>query len=147
MLKRILSAVAIIGSVFLLMSEQSMFIVTHAQNEVKNIAEADLINTLSASSSKKAISIDAPTAANVPIAGRITTNTGKAIVNAKVSLTDSTGRVRYTQSNAFGFYRFLEILSGSLYFISVRHKRYRFTSQAINLTEEAVEINFTPTNK
>jgi len=93
-----------------------------------------------------AIAASQPLSATVPINGRVFSVGGRGIAGARIELTDSNGNVRTAQSNAFGFYRFAAVPVGSTYFVSVRHKRYQFMLQVVNLNE-AVEMNFTPMNK
>ncbi len=91
------------------------------------------------------ITIGAPTAANVSIGGRVTTEGGRGISNVRLSLIDSQGNVRTATSTAFGYYRFNDVEAGQTYIVGAISKRYTFSqpSQALNVTDDMVEINFT----
>lgn len=78
----------------------------------------------------------APTAAQVSISGRALTPDGRAVQNARVTLTDSNGVSRTVVTNSFGSYRFAEIPAGETYVIGARHKKYRFAAQVISVAEE-----------
>ncbi|MGI8635377.1 MAG: carboxypeptidase-like regulatory domain-containing protein [Segetibacter sp.] len=85
----------------------------------------------------------APTAAAVTVRGRVLSPYGKGVFRARVMMTDSTGQTRTVMTNPFGFYTFGNIEVGDTYILQVRHKRYTFTPQALSLTEEATDVNFT----
>ncbi len=82
------------------------------------------------------------TSSEVTIGGRVTTATGKAVFRAVIIITDSSGAQRTTQTNPFGYYRFLNVPSGATYVLNVRSKRYTFNSKIISVTEEATDVNF-----
>ncbi len=84
-----------------------------------------------------------PTAAAVTVRGRVLSPFGRGVSRALVSMTDSTGQTRTVRTNPFGFYTFGNIEVGATYILEVRAKRYTFTSQALSLTEEATDVNFT----
>jgi hypothetical protein len=81
-----------------------------------------------------------PTAANVPVAGRLLTGDGRGVFNAEVLLTGADGQSRTARTNQFGYFRFNEVAAGQTYAISVRHKRYAFAAQVISIHDEAAEI-------
>lgn len=85
-----------------------------------------------------------PTAATFTIGGRVLTADGRGIGRAIVTLTDQNSQVRTAITNPFGYYRFYEVESGMTYVLSVRGKGVQFTPQVINVTEENLNINFTP---
>ncbi|MGI8641285.1 MAG: Ig-like domain repeat protein, partial [Pyrinomonadaceae bacterium] len=85
----------------------------------------------------------APTAASVEISGRVTTNSGRGISNARVTITDQAGNSRLATTSAFGYFRFDEVQAGETYVISVKSKRYSFAPQVINVTENLTDLTFT----
>lgn len=85
----------------------------------------------------------APTAASVSISGRVLTADGRKISKARITLTDTNGQTRFALSNPFGFYRFAEVAAGETFIIMVKHKRYTFAPQVINITEESQDFDIT----
>lgn len=83
----------------------------------------------------------APTAASVPIGGRVTAN-GFGVPKARVSIINTTGEVRTVLTNPFGYYRFEEVSVGETYIVSVYSKRYNFAPQTINVFEEIENFDF-----
>jgi Tol biopolymer transport system component len=80
-------------------------------------------------------------AANV--SGRVTTQNGRGVQpSAVVTLTDNLGNVRYARTSPFGYYRFSGIPTAQSYTISVRSKRYVFTSRTINIWGDLTNIDF-----
>ena len=90
------------------------------------------------------VTIFAPTAAGVSISGRVLTPNGRGLTNARVTLTEATGQTRTTRTTSFGYYRFSDIEAGQTVVISVQSKRYRFSSQTLNVNEDLTDLNFTP---
>lgn len=86
----------------------------------------------------------APTAAEVVVAGRVTTADGRGIRNARITLYFPSGEARIITSGTFGHYRFSNVAVGASYIISVSGKRFSFSNptQIFTLTEERDDINF-----
>jgi hypothetical protein len=84
-----------------------------------------------------------PSAANVTVSGRVSTEGGRGISNARVTLTDSNGGTRTAITGTFGYYRFDEVESGQTYVISVISKRYQFSPRVISVTDEIAGLDFT----
>lgn len=84
----------------------------------------------------------APTAAAVSIGGRVLTTTGRGLANATVILTDQNGNRRTARTTAFGYYRFTDVPAGETYVFAVISKRYLFTAQVMNVSEDITEVNF-----
>lgn len=107
-----------------------------------------LLATAAANTAFRAVAL-APVA-GVPvltasISGRVTTSTGRGISNARLTLTGGTlPEPRNATTNAFGYYRFLWIPTGSSYTVSVAAKQKTFAqpSQVINLTQDVTNANF-----
>jgi hypothetical protein len=88
----------------------------------------------------------APTAANVSISGRVLTPEGRGLRNAVVQITNSNGITKTAHTTTFGYYRFSDIEAGQSIVLSVTSKRYRFTTQTVDVQEDLDGINFTPIN-
>jgi hypothetical protein len=78
----------------------------------------------------------APTSAPVTVSGRVVTQSGQGISNASVSLTDENGDAFSAVTNSTGHFTMTEVPSGRTYILSVTHKRYSFTAQAIGFSED-----------
>lgn len=91
-----------------------------------------------------ALAPTASTAASVSVGGRVMTMKGKGIRDVVVTMTDSTGNVRTTTTNEFGYYRFDDVEVGETYILSVRGKRFTFIqpSLVLNVSEDCTDINF-----
>jgi hypothetical protein len=87
-------------------------------------------------------SVTSATAATVSVSGRVTAR-GKGISNAVVNLTSQSGEILTARTNRLGYYTFRELAIGETYIFNVFSKRYQFTTQVINLTEDLDELNFT----
>jgi hypothetical protein len=65
----------------------------------------------------------------VAVGGRVLASAlGRGLSSARITLTDGLGNVTYTQTNPFGYFRFLNLVPGSTYTVSVSHKSYQFDS-------------------
>ncbi|MGI8641151.1 MAG: choice-of-anchor Q domain-containing protein [Pyrinomonadaceae bacterium] len=79
----------------------------------------------------------------VTLSGRVLTNTGRGIYNARITLTDANGTVIYAQTNPFGYYRFVNLPPGMTYTITINHKRYKFNSpQIVTVDNNRNDLNF-----
>jgi CSLREA domain-containing protein len=76
------------------------------------------------------------------ISGRVMTASGRAVQNARVILTDTSGSTRTALTGNFGYYRFGEALVGETYTIAVVSKSYQFASQVFTVNNENYELNF-----
>ncbi len=85
----------------------------------------------------------APSAASVEVSGRVMTNSGRGISNARVTITDQAGNSRLATTNTFGYFRFTEVQAGEVFVLSVLSKRYSFVPQVVFITEDLDELNFT----
>jgi hypothetical protein len=91
-----------------------------------------------------AIGFNAPTSASVSIGGRVHYANGKPIARARISLTDSSGAVRYAFTNFYGFYRFDDIPAGETYIITASRRLIQFTqnTQVRFIGEDDLGIDF-----
>jgi hypothetical protein len=89
------------------------------------------------------ITMLAPTAAGVSVAGRVLSPDGAGAANARVHVTDQFGETRAAITNSFGYFRFENVTAGADYVFEIRHKRYSFAPRVVNVSEELSELNFT----
>jgi hypothetical protein len=90
------------------------------------------------------VTINGTTAASVAVAGRVMTQTGRAIRNVVITMTDATGYVRVATTSSFGYYRFEDVPAGETYTFEVKAKRYRFAqaAQVRSITQDIDDIIF-----
>jgi hypothetical protein len=91
-------------------------------------AESNAGNRNNTSEFSPGVTVFAPTAANVSVAGRVLTVDGRAIARVIVSLTSVSGETRSATTNSFGYYKFNEVPSGTTYILSARTKGFTFTN-------------------
>jgi uncharacterized repeat protein (TIGR01451 family) len=84
-----------------------------------------------------------PTSASVNIGGQVLDNSERAVSGALVEMVDSNGTTSVTRTNAFGFFNFENIEAGQTIVLNVTSKRYQFTPQILNVTEDFAGLNFT----
>ena len=86
-----------------------------------------------------ACEVQLATAATVSLSGRVTTQSGRGIMNVRLTLTDSNGEVRTTGTASFGYYRFDDVQAGQTVIITAKAKRFNFTpSSVVRTTNESV---------
>ena len=96
-------------------------------------------------SSFKFPSCSAPTVATANITGRVVTPGGRGLPGVRLSITGgSLTEPRYAQTNAFGFYRFVDLPTGATYVVTVNSKKNTFvpSSRTITLLDNLDDINF-----
>ncbi len=86
----------------------------------------------------------APTAASVSIGGKVLTQKGRGISGVQISLRDSSGNIRTSITNSFGYYRFEEISVGENYVLEAGSRRYQFAqpTQILFVEEARKDLNF-----
>lgn len=86
-----------------------------------------------------------PTAANVSVEGQIfSQETGRAVGNARVVMTDSSGQSRVALTNPFGYYRFEGVQTGAIYVFTVSAKGYAPSESVIrNVSDNINDLNIT----
>lgn len=90
-----------------------------------------------------AFEVQPSSAATVSIGGRIFSSGGRGVGWAFVTITDRNGESRTAAVNWLGYYRFNEIVAGETYIFTISSKRYRFSPQAVPITENVSDLNFT----
>jgi hypothetical protein len=94
-------------------------------------ASNDQAQSLAITGQSGIIAITAPTAAGISVSGRVITITGRGIRNVDMTMTDARGNKRYTQTSAFGYYRFENVAAGEIVVITAKAKRFRFNQSSI----------------
>lgn len=89
------------------------------------------------------LQILAPTAAGVSVSGRVSTNNGRGLRNAIVTMIDSGGNFRSYRTGAFGYFIFDDVEVGETYVFQVQSKQFQFAPQVVTISEELTELNFT----
>ena len=80
---------------------------------------------------------------NVSVTGRVLTSGGQGIGNLMLALTDAGGNlVSFASTSSFGYYQFTNIVPGGPYTIEPLSKRYEFTAQTMQITDNLTDINF-----
>jgi hypothetical protein len=82
------------------------------------------------------------TSAFATVSGRVTTASGRAVFNARVTITDSNGDTRIAHTNGAGYYRFNNVATGGMYTIAARSKLYTFASQQLQINNDLTNVNF-----
>jgi hypothetical protein len=83
--------------------------------------------------------------ATANISGRVLTPSGRGLPGVRLTLTGGgLNSPLYAQTNAFGYYRFVNLPAGVSYTVTASSKRNTFTpsSQVVNLTSNLDNINF-----
>ena len=88
------------------------------------------------------LNIATPTAASVPVSGKVTSADGRALNGAVVSLTDSNGVTLTSRTSPFGYYRFDEVEAGETYTVNISHKQYQFTPRVVAINEAVENLDF-----
>lgn len=85
-----------------------------------------------------------PTAANVAVSGRVSTNDGTGISRVNVTLTNSAGVSRSVSTNSFGYYKFDEVQSGENYVLTVSNKKYFFANspRVVSIDSDIADLDF-----
>ena len=85
----------------------------------------------------------APSAANVSISGRILSPFGRGVPQAIVYMTKQNGEILTARTNPFGYYRFIDVEVGQTLIFNVFSKRFQFSPQVVEITEDRNDLNFT----
>lgn len=82
-----------------------------------------------------------PTAAGASVSGSVVSVGGRPVAKVRVSLTDGMDVVRYAITNAFGFYAFEDVPTGSVYVVNARSKGYTFPPRVITLLDDLAGLD------
>ncbi len=83
------------------------------------------------------------TAATVAVSGKVLSPKGRAVANARVTLTTSSGETLTTVTDEFGNYQFSDVVAGGTVTIDIKSRLYTFETQILSLSEETNGLNFT----
>lgn len=78
----------------------------------------------------------------VTVSGRVTSQSGRGVTGAVVSMVDSVGAKRVATTSTFGYYIFTGVPSGLNYTITPTAKRYTFTPVNMTITTDLTDLNF-----
>ena len=81
-------------------------------------------------------------ASSVSVFGRVSTNDGRGLINAYVTLTDAQGATRIARTSTFGYFRFDDVEVGQNYIVSITSKRFQFTPQVVAVNDEITDLIF-----
>ena len=84
------------------------------------------------------------TAAAVTVSGRVLDNTGVGVRNARVVLADPSGNTRTAVTNAFGYYQFEGVESGSTFVASVSARGYLYPQRLVQVFDTLSDVDFSP---
>lgn len=89
-----------------------------------------------------------PTAAQANVSGRVSNAVGQGLANVRVTMTNETGERLTATTNAFGYYRFENLVVGQTYVFNVAGKRYTFSNstRVIFLGDELSDLDFVSDN-
>jgi hypothetical protein len=95
------------------------------------------------------VTITGPTAAMVSVGGRVMTTDGRGILNARVTMTSSSGETQTVISTVSGYFLFTNVPAGGTYIFSPIAKHYQFSqpSQVRAISEDTDDINFVAVSK
>ena len=82
-----------------------------------------------------------PTAAPVSISGRVLTGR-KGAAGARIRLTDGARTIRFTTTDARGFYRFDSLAAGETYVLNASFKGTELALQVVYAAEDVSDLNF-----
>jgi hypothetical protein len=85
------------------------------------------------------------TAADVSLAGRVTTADGRGIRNARVVISgNGLPEPRTATTGSFGYFSIEGLQAGQTYVVTVNSKRYTFSvpSRVITLLDNLADVNF-----
>jgi uncharacterized delta-60 repeat protein len=84
-----------------------------------------------------------PLAPPVSISGRVTTPNGLGLRNTIVSIIDPIDGRRTVLTSSLGYYTFDSVTTGQMYTIGVQSKRYRFSSNQLQVDTALTGVDFT----
>ncbi len=105
----------------------------------REIVDTDA-GTLSSTFQGGTITILAPTAGAVSVAGRTVTSGGAAIGGGTVTLTSAGGEVRTAIANPFGYFEFANVAAGATYTLEASHRRYSFTPRVLMVSDDLTDL-------
>lgn len=75
------------------------------------------------------------------ITGRVLTPLGMGVRGVRVTVTDTLGNQRSVMTNGFGYFQIAGLEPGQTYTVSATSRRYRFSSQTVSLSGNAVNLD------
>ena len=87
--------------------------------------------------------VNALTAATVSISGRVTSASGAPLSQAVVTMTDQNGSTLTARTNAFGYFSFDNVQSGTAYIVSTQRKGFAFDNFLLQVTDSLTNVMVT----
>ncbi len=84
-----------------------------------------------------------PSAASVSVSGRVMSSAGTGIRGATVRMTGGDGQTVTAITNAFGYYKFDEVISGRTYMMAATARGYTFQPRAVQVSDQLTDVDFT----
>jgi CSLREA domain-containing protein len=81
--------------------------------------------------------------ANVSVSGKVVSQSGSAIANVIVTISNMSGIVQTVRTNNFGNFTFTNIPSGQMYSLNVVSRNYSFTPQNVNVSGDVTGVVIT----
>jgi hypothetical protein len=83
------------------------------------------------------IRVNAPTAANAGVRGRVVNESGRGLSRSVISLFDTqTGETRYVRTNQLGYFTISDLAVGNFYVMQTQRKGYTFAESSFQLFED-----------
>jgi hypothetical protein len=82
-----------------------------------------------------------PTAAGAMVSGRVTDTNGRPISRAELLLTDNSGNIRRAISSPLGYFKFVDVPSGTVYILSASARRFVFHSRAVSVDQDLADAD------
>ncbi len=89
------------------------------------------------------LTLTSPTAAGVTVSGRVVTSEGRGLRSTNVLITDPNGNTRRVLTGAYGSFQFDDVEVGQTYVISVGARRFNFTPQVLQISDNISDLVFT----
>lgn len=85
-----------------------------------------------------------PLSSSVLVSGRVTKANGRGLSKVLVTMTGSSGEIRYALSNPQGYFNFADVSAGDTYIFSAESKRYSFAepTQVLYIKGDMEELSF-----
>ncbi len=81
--------------------------------------------------------------ANVSVSGKVVSQSGSAIANVIVTISNMSGIVQTVRTNNFGNFTLTNIPSGQMYSLNIISKNYSFTPQNVNVSGDVTGVVIT----
>ena len=87
--------------------------------------------------------ITSTTAAAVSVSGRVLSNVGRGVSGAIITMADQNGHTVITKSNAFGYFNFANIPSGSSFVVTTQSRGFTFDPFLLQVKSDLTDVAIT----